>query len=277
MADGQFTREEHDVVNSFLTEAFALDPEMRIRVEAMKELVTRQPMRVAAMAKMMSGKSQEQRSKIGSVLVAIAAADGIICEAEAKTLRALYKALGLAEQALSTAIARVGARLETDTAVEMQGAQLTPGVPIPPSPGAAPGLILDQAAIAAIVADTRDVAQMLAEVFDDDDEAASERASAQVPSTAAVLPVFAELPRASDATAKLAVALDVRYHAVLEQLLSKEEWGESEVRDVAARHRLMPGAILDTINAWSDDALGDFLIAEAGGWKVNTQLAKAEA
>jgi hypothetical protein len=142
-----------------------------------------------------------------------------------------------------------------------------------------PALQLDRAAIEAIVADTKDVAAMLAEVFEaEPDEPSS---GALTPIDSATPPGVPALPlnrpRASDATTKLATGLDVRYHAVLESLLTKDAWTAVEVRGMAERHRLMPAAILDTINAWSDDALGDFLIEDAGDWKINRELAKAGA
>lgn len=269
MADGVLTQEEHDVVNAFLTEVFALDEATRIRVEAMKQLMAREPSKLGAVAKKLrASRTAEELTKLGGVLVAIAAADGTIHEAEEKALRALYKNLGLSPSALTAAIARAGGKLARDAEIEVvPAAPGSRGVPIPPPPGVATGLSLDHDAIAAIVADTKEVAAILADVFDDDeDEAPSQKATAAKPKAAA--------PKASEAITALAVALDVRYHAVLEELLAKESWAADEVKALAARHHLMPGAVLDTINAWSDDALGDFLIEDSGSWAVNRDLAK---
>jgi hypothetical protein len=217
-------------------------------------------------------------AKIAAVLVAIAAADGTIAYAEEKALRTLYRSLGLSPADLAAAIARTGARLERDQSVEVQGrSQGGAGLPTPAPPDAGPSLKLDQAAIDAIVADTKDVAAILAEVFENAGEAEPSVPSSlesRSPSVGA-----AGLPRASEETAKLAHGLDVRYHAVLEELLTNNEWSASDVRKLSERHRLMPGAILDTINAWSDNTAGDFLIedADAGSWKINRDLLKVNA
>lgn len=277
MADGVFTDEEHEVINSFLAELFTLDDAMRVRVDAMKQLMTRDPSRLAAVAKTLrSTRTPAELAKVGAVLVAIAAADGTIADVEEKALRSLYKNLGLPPSELAAAIARTGARLARDGVVQVQDGTLGNGsVPIPPPPDAAPKLLLDHAAIEAIVADTKDVAAILAEVFDGE---ADEPIPQPAPSASSEsrLPI-PELPRASDTTTRLAQGLDVRYHAVLEELLGREEWSAADVRRVAERHRLMPAAILDTINAWSDATLGDFLIEDAGAWKINRELAKVNA
>lgn len=277
MADGVFAREEEEIVGSFLSELFVLDDGMRTRVEAMKQLMARDPSRLGAVAKVLKEtRTPRELAKVAAVLVAIAAADGVIAEVEEKALRALYRNLGLPAGDLAGAIARTGARLERDAPVQVQPATVgVGGVPIPPPPDAAPAALrLDQAAIDAIVADTKEVAAILTEVFDPDDTQPPSSAVASIDETPAPLPA---LPRASDATTSLAAGLDVRYHAVLEELLGRETWGEADVRALAARHRLMPVAILDSVNAWSDEVFGDFLIEESGSWTVKRALAKGTA
>lgn len=280
LADGVFTNEEQDVVNGFLSELFTLDDPMRVRIEAMKQLMARDPSRLASVAKTLrSTRSATELEKVGTVLVAVAAADGTIADSEEKALRALYRSLGLPAAALSGALARTGAKLERDALVEGARAEKpTGGVPIPPPPGAESRLQLDQNAIDAIMADTKDVAAILAEVFDagvdanDADDSSAGPASA-VPSSA--IPRF-EPPTVSASTTSLAQGLDVRYHGVLERLLTRATWTKDSVRELAAEHRLMPGAILETINSWSDEVLGDFLIEDDTHWTIHRELVKVQ-
>ena len=280
MADGVFTPEEDSVITSFLGEMFALDDPMRARIEAMKQLVVRDPERIGSVAKALrTQRTPAELGKIASVLVAIAASDGSVAQSEEKALKRLYRDLGLPASDLTAAIARAGARLERDAPVEVQSAAPSSGgEAIPPRPPTA-GIRLDRAAIDAIVADTKDVAAILAEVFDADQ---AEPASTPTPdppiSSPASTPLApAALPRASEETARLAHTLDVRYHAALEELLGKADWTAASVRALGTRHRLMPGAILDTINAWSDEALGDFLIEDSGDWHVHRELVEVKA
>lgn len=282
MADGVYAPEEDAVISSFLGEMFPLDDPMRARIEAMKQLVVRDPERIGNVAKALrTQRSAADLKKIAAVLVAIAAADGTIAETEEKALKRLYRELGLPAGDFATAITRTGARLERDRAVEVQPAEASArGVPIPrPPETTAPGLRLDQAAIDAIVADTKDVAAILAEVFESGEaEPVSEpepEAPVSAPTSTPLAP--AALPRASEAVTGLAHGLDVRYHAVLDDLLARAKWSPVEIRELGMRHRLMPGAILDTINSWSDEALGNFLIEEADGWNVHRELVEVDS
>jgi len=271
MADGNFSEEEHGVVNSFLTEAFNLDQVMRTRVEAMKHLVVRHPAKVQSFAKaLVKSQSIEQRGKIAAVLVAVAAVDGLVTFDEEKTLRTLYGALGLGERDLITAMSRVGARLESDAAVEVAAARPSAGSPIP-QPTEQQGIKLSQAVIDSILADTREVASLLAEVFDDEEVADELEPPAQEPSRGALTTVSV-----SAKTTRIAGQLDIRYHGVLDALLQRRTWSVEEVKRLATEHRMMPGAILDVVNSWSDEVLGDFLIEEGDGWTIHSELVKEE-
>jgi hypothetical protein len=135
------------------------------------------------------------------------------------------------------------------------------GEPIPLPPGAS-GATLNRAAIEAILAETREVASILSDVLDDEDDDAT-----PPPSSVRSAPVSAERGANTAWT-----GLDPRYHAVLRELLTRARWTSAEVRDVASRSKLMPGAVLEAVNAWSEDRFGDYVIDEAGDWKINAQI-----
>lgn len=278
LADGFFAPEEDAVLTSFLEEMFRLDEAMRVRIEALKQLVIRDPERIGNVAKTLRAqRSAADLEKIAAVLVAIAAADGFIAAAEEKALKRLYRELGLSPSDFATAIARTGARLERDKPIEVRAGAKSGGVPIPPPPSPT-HLQLDQTAIDAIVADTKDVAAILAEVFESGEVEPASQSQPEAPASTDDVPFTpAAPPRAAGATAKIAEALDVRYHAALEDLLAKPKWTTTEVRELGTRHRLMPGAILDTINTWSDETFGDYLIEEAEGWSVHRELVEVNA
>lgn len=271
MADGTFAPEESAVIDAFLAEMFALDDTLRSRVEAMKQLVVRDPSRIGGVAKALrAGRSSPELNKLAHVLVAIAAADGVIAETEERALVRLFAELGLPRKTFEEALARTGARLERDRPVEVSRGQPAPGAPIP-SPLV--GLKLDRAAIDAIMADTKDVAAILAEVFDANDEATP---SGELLPVASQPLAPAPVPRASEAMASRVVGLDVRYQAALEELLAKQRWSLESVREVSTRHRLLPGALLDGVNTWSDENLGDFLIEESDGWTIHRELLEVQ-
>jgi tellurite resistance protein len=273
LADGTVDERETRAMIDMLADVLALDEGLRKRLAALQHLLARQPGSATAVAKKLQAtRSRFEIEKVGRVLVAVAAVDGEIAEKEQDVLRSLYKALGLREADLSAAIAASGARLARDRVVEVRPATTgRAGEPIPSPPGEARPVELDQAAIAAILADTRDVAAMLAEVLDQDND--GEDADREV---APALPVAEDAQRPNAGGAFEADGLDVRYHAALEELLTKPIWTMDEVRALSNRRKLMPGAILDAVNSWSDEMYGDFLIEDSEHWHVRSQLLKGQ-
>lgn len=265
LADGEVADEEGRTVDGLIEDLFALDDAMRARVAALRTIFMRQPARVTTLAKKLKeSRSPGDLAKIGRVLVAIAAVDGVIVEGEHKALKNLYKAMDLAASELSAAIVASGARLAGDDPVPVQAARAgLAGETIPAPPGArAPAL--DAPAIAAILAETREVALLLSEVLDTDEEESVKPPPAR--------PSRPERPPASDSGAGTWPSLDARYQPVLRELLTRPVWTVAEVRAIATREKMMPGAILEALNAWSDEHFGDHVIEEAGDWRINARL-----
>ena len=260
-ADGEVSDEEAHTVHSLIANLFPLDDAMRTRVAALRQLLTRAPTRVTALAKKLKdSRSPAELAKIGRVLVTVAAVDGVITDGEHRALKNLYKAMGVAATELAAAIAASGARLESDAPVQARAAQAgAVGEAIPAAPECS-GPTLNRAAIEAILAETREVASILSDVLDDDDDSTSESAPSSEPTIAAPTQVGAWS------------GLDTRYHAVLRELLTRTTWTVAEVRAVTSRSKLMPGAVLEAVNAWSEETFGDYVIEEAGDWKINAQL-----
>lgn len=272
-ADGAVASGETAIVASLVEELFVLDDLMRRRVEAMRHLLTREPAKVAAIARALrTSRTADELRKVGRVLVAVAGADRSISDAEHKSLRSLYKALGLTSGDLAAAIATSGARLESDEPVSMRPAETGPAGEAIPQPTRPSRPKLDGNAIAAILAETREVAAMLDAVLDDgEDEPESPRAASA--SSASAAPASAA-PAFS--TGGVFETLDIRYQAVAGQLLTKDIWSLTEVRALAAGARLMPGAILETLNTWSDARFGEYLIEETEGWRVRQDLVRRD-
>jgi hypothetical protein len=59
---------------------------------------------------------------------------------------------------------------------------------------------------------------------------------------------------------------------VVSELLSQDAWAPEAFEALARKHRVMPAGMLETINAWSDENHGDFLIEEGESYTVNRAL-----
>lgn len=274
IADGTVTDDEVNVISQMLHEMVPVDEALRARLEALRVVLVRQPARVASVARrIQETTSAAEREKIGRVLVLVAAADGMLGAEEHKSLRSVYRALGLAPGDLDAALLACDLRLASDAPVMVDagsGMSVGESIPKPPVTGAdkPKGVLLNSDAIAAIMAETREVASMLSAVLDDaEDESPTqitETLHSRSTSNAAV-----QLPAG---LVSMAASLDHRYHGVLCELVKKSAWNAAEIREMGTRMKLMPGGILEAINAWSDEHLGDYLIEERGDWHVRIDL-----
>ena len=55
-------------------------------------------------------------------------------------------------------------------------------------------------------------------------------------------------------------------------LVQREIWSNDEIDNLARKYGLMPSNLIDSINTWADEFLGDFLIEEGQPYKINTRL-----
>ncbi len=105
---------------------------------------------------------------------------------------------------------------------------------------------------------------LLAEVLDDDDD------EPKPPKTTSTPPI--SVPSAASTGNGGWPSLDTRYHEVLRELLTRSVWTAAEVRAIATRAKMMPGAILEALNTWSEERFGDYVIEEAGDWRINATV-----
>ena len=273
LADGTATDDELKVITQMLNDMVPVDEVLRNRLEALRVVLVRQPARVVTIAhRLKETRSTADRSRVGRLLVLIAAADGVLAAEEHKALRTIYKALGLTPADLDATLIACDLRLASDSAVVVDsGSAPAAGEAIPPAPGdqAKPsrGVVLDHEMIASIMAETRDVASMLSAVLANDDD---ETAAPVMPGIPASIPAAkASLPPELQ---EAAASLDQRYHVALRELLKKSAWTPAEIRELGVGLKLMPGGILEAINTWADEHLGDYLIEERGDRHVRVDI-----
>ena len=72
----------------------------------------------------------------------------------------------------------------------------------------------------------------------------------------------------SAASAEWLGELDPRFHPALLSLVERDEWSITDFNEMAERYHLLPDDLFDSINTWSDEALGDFLLVRMGTVRV---------
>jgi uncharacterized tellurite resistance protein B-like protein len=117
---------------------------------------------------------------------------------------------------------------------------------------------LDEERVYEIIAETKEVIAILSVVMADEPEE-----SIKLP-TKITLPVPETLKISSDSKDAPQPTrfngLDAAFHVILERLLTRDSWPVDDFDALAREFHFMPGKICETINEWSDEALGEFIL-----------------
>jgi uncharacterized tellurite resistance protein B-like protein len=286
VADGDACRDEIETVERFMENQFMLSPSEKKRLEALGNILLQGPISLAGVGKRIVERLDEnQRRQVGQFLIAVAAVDGVFQKSEIAALKRAYRSIGLDPQEAVHQVNRMcvetGAKVDEPVVVR-RGREARPGEPIPaPPPVDAPveraTVSLDRRAIAKILVETQAVSQLLGQVLAVEDEE-EEHQSCQAPPPSKAACASSVPPESSPDSSEARIAgvdvreLDPRYQELLAQLLTQKAWDASSLRDVASRCGVMPAGAIESINEWSDEELGDFLIEGEGPYTINRQL-----
>jgi hypothetical protein len=109
------------------------------------------------------------------------------------------------------------------------------------------------AKVGAILRETREVAEVLAPIYEDEEPAA-------------VLPVTA------DPAGGRFGGLDSDCARLLEALCGRASWGRAEFEAKVREFGLMPDGAIETINEWAYDVLGDEFVEDGDPLSINVAL-----
>lgn len=247
-SDGKADEEELKILSSFIEEIFALAPHESKRLEIHKKVLLVRPLDQLRLGKRLQEYlTLAQRVRLGELLVAVAMASHGIDEGEWRALRKAFRALDLTPGHLDFIIESLVPKGE-DLATVRPAMPGEPGERIPARTTATvtPVVKLSAKRLREILDNTREVTAILAGVFADDDSHSTPAPSISSPTIENNYP-----------------GLQVRYHSVLTELLTRQEWTHKEFDDIIERHSMMRLDIIEKLNSWSDEALGDFLIEES--------------
>jgi uncharacterized tellurite resistance protein B-like protein len=304
-ANGKISEEEAAQLDGILAPELLLEP-IRQQLLAAQCALTRCP-EVAAtvLAQLAKAVPPQNREPVFTRLVHLAAADGDICFDEQKMLRRIARLLGLEEGLLPRIVksdpALAGIRLlakgtrkparetaphepwrvngtrseNTPLAPQKfgQNGELLPEEAYAVVPLPAPAFQLDTARIAELQKETHEVIALLAEVMaGPEPESGPPPAAVSAEPGHAAAPEFAPLP-------EWAAGLEPRCHTAFAELLrclpavGDALLPEADFNALAHRSHLLPDALFHALNAWADEALGDFLLERtAGGIRVFREL-----
>ena len=283
-ADGTVSPDEQNHLVEHLNAALHLTQDERTRLSAHLTWLLNSNLKTTGLKKRLDALNLAQREGIGQLLVAVAAADGVISPDEVTSLTKIYTLLGL-DPASVTSRLHVSmtepARPATTPVRVREATPHAPGfrVPAPDQPGggASTGLVLDENVIAAKLEQTAQVTALLRTLFTEDDAPDISR-----PTSAATTSADAGGPPAgfgpSTANGQAGVAeedviagLDAATSALLRQLASRSTWTRQEFDDLAASFGVMPDGAIDMLNEAAIDATGEPVIEGDDDLDINPE------
>jgi hypothetical protein len=205
----------------------------------------------------------ENRAFVLRTMARIAAARKEVSLQELKLLRRVARGFHMAPDAVEGMLREDAFR---EVAISPPG-QNSKGEPIPARPSSTgAGFSLDQDRIKALTAETSEVISMLSLVMAEPEETPN-----VAPFTAP-----AEVPVIADSPAWLA-GLELRYHSAVLTLVRYDEMTCRDFDALAASCHLLPDDLLNAVNAWADETLGDFLLERAENVRIFRTLLPAGA
>lgn len=281
-ADGVIDPRELRYIGDQLHKMFDFSEVDSKRLESLQYLLLKSRSGNTAIGKTLARKlSRKHRQVVGEFLVGIAASDEEVCEAEIAALRIAYRTLEIDEE-------------ELDRLLLPYQPQNT-GIDDPDSSA----VQIDPAVIAQIMAETREVAELLRQAMTDDSEdptsddtdsddtdkfeteikdvvstpgKSSEPIETEAASIVSVVTSAVVVTSNSDCPTADWTQLTSRFHPLLRSILSQNEWSVEDFQRLCSDHSVMQSGAIEVINEWSTEQFGDWLIEEADHFVINKHL-----
>lgn len=258
-----------DLERRHLTERFSssnvLSVSEKARLQANFDWMMAVPPDLGPIRRRVKDVGDEVRHGLGRLAIAVVGADGVVDPAEIKAIQKLYRILNIEADGVYRDLHALATTAEPVTVFRPTAADPEYAVPPQPAEPAADRrapIVLDQERVAAIMADTTQVSNVLHAVFADDaDEAEEERPDAK---------------DADDRSDRFA-GLDARHRGLAEELMRQPSWTPQEFEKLAGQFRLMPAGAMETINEWAFERYDAGLIDEDGTLAVNREILAAPA
>lgn len=258
LADGEFSVQERKAMVLHMEEWLHLGDGERARLHARLRWLAAEPPGLNGLKKRIEDMPVPAREALGDFLVLVAKADQQVSPAEVKLLERIYKMLGLEVQGLygklhTPVTEPVTVRLGAESA----------GYAIPrPKEAVAEGFGLDMAKVSALQEDSRRVADILHNIFGEEDAAQDAKAGRE-PQAGLVAETAAEpgLP-----------GLAGEYSEFVRVLVSRSHWTRAELEELAADRSLLLDGALEHINEAAFDRFDQALAEGDDPVEINQEL-----
>jgi tellurite resistance protein len=238
-SDGEISSSEEQLLAEHLEHGLTLSPFERIRLQAHLRWLLAEPPKLTGIKKRVEALQEGQRRLLGAFLITVAGADGHLAPGELDALTKIYTLLGLEPQSVFAEVHQLMSSevpaAERPVPVWLAGSPPSKfAIPTAPAPLAETtrGVRLDPSKVQAKLAETERVAEILGDIFLDDEPG--------VPSAERTPPILVD---------DFAVAgLDAAHSALLLRLAGQPIWQRGSVERLTFALGLMPEGALEVIN-----------------------------
>lgn len=253
-ADEAVAATEHGELVAMIDPAVDLSKTELARLRANLNWMEAVPPDLALFRRHLKDVPDDASHQLGQFALALAASDGVVSTKEVGALERLYKAMGLEQGGIYSALHALTSGDEPATV--LPAGRQEQGFGIPTRPDAGGSVNLDAERVASVMANTARVSSILGEIFQEDE------------------PEDEPVEILEDDNNGF-TGLDAKHAAFLGELLVRPHWEEGEYETLARQFQLMPAGAIETLNEWSLDHFDDLLIEEGQGYTVNQEI-KAE-
>jgi uncharacterized tellurite resistance protein B-like protein len=259
-ADGVVDPEELRRLSENIDAVFQLPANEIQRLDALRAVLLSSGADLSAVSKRLETLlTPDARRQAGRLLVAIAAASGSIDRKELTALRKCFRVLALPPEQLDQTVAQFLPQAGADFVTVVAGQSQVSGEPIPSQNA----LRLNREAINAILAETREVATLLATAMSEESE--NELPASEVTTVVVTEERVSVAPTTSPAGPASDSGLPATYAPFLSALRARPSWNREEAVALARAHRVMLDGAIEAINECALEAGQTPLIDEVDG------------
>jgi len=256
-ADGHASDTEQATAVSIITSWKHLHLDHQLRLQAIYRHQVQQPTRLSNLKARMLAMPQDDRTELLGILAQMVTSDDVVSPAEVKFLEQVYTMLSVDQSQLYAALHKGNVPVQQEP--RRSGVFSQPG-------SSTNGFSLDVGRIERLKAESEQVSQILAEVFQEEEPGAAASA-------------VSESERVSDIAESGDCAASMNWPGLgkaetefLTLLLTRTEWTRQELSAAAAERKLMLDGTLEVIDESSFDVLGEALLDGHDPIYVQTML-----
>lgn len=244
-ADGHASDTELATAAGIITSWKHLHLDHQTRLQATYRHQAQQPARLSNLKNRMLAMPQDDRTELLGILAQMVTSDEVVSPAEVKFLEQVYTMLGVEQTQLYTALHKGN----VPPTRESFSSNISSGNATAPN-----GVALDLALVERLKAESAQVSQLLADVFQDEEELP---AGVIVPEPK---PVEIAIEATEPDAPVIWPGLGRPETEFLRLILTRTEWSRQELAVAAAERKLMLDGTLEVINDSSFDVLGEALL-----------------